>query len=106
MRRLTLQDRVRLGNAVSRIRARQRCTQAELGKALGVPQPIVSEWERGIRIPSHAALVGLAQLGAPRDAGVLSRIRSMSQSRGNGSDQVASSSHSISIAPVTEASNV
>src|ERR1035438_1884795 len=52
MRRLTLRERMSLGDAVGRIRARQRCTQAEFGGILGVPQSMISDWERGVRMPT------------------------------------------------------
>ena len=98
-----------LGAAVGRIRARQRYTQAEFGRILGVPQSMVSDWERGVRMPTHSVLLGLAQFATPREVSVLIEIGERMRSRGNAHfspNQVAISPHTTSIGPVEGAVNV
>ena len=41
-------------------------TQASLGQQCGVPQPIVSRWEQGVRVPHDAHMSRLSDvLGVP-----------------------------------------
>lgn len=49
-----------IGETIKRERERTGLTQTELGKAMGVKQPAVSDWENGNTVPDALQLVHLA----------------------------------------------
>src|ERR1035441_3086196 len=109
MRQFTLRERMRLGDTVGRIRARQKCSQAAFGKILGVSQSVASNWECGARMPTRSALQGLIRMASSREASVLLAIGERLHSRRNtrpNDNQIAIPSHAISIGPRREGVNV
>ena len=70
---------------------------------------MVSDWERGVRMPTPSALLGLAQFASPREAIVLLEIEKRTRSRRNAhlrSGQIAIAPHSTSIQQCQEQGNV
>jgi transcriptional regulator with XRE-family HTH domain len=73
-KRLIREERAIAGPILRGVRMRHQLSQREVGRRLGVPASMVSQWESAIRRPSLVALLWTAKLADPAQAATLRKL--------------------------------
>lgn len=51
-----------IGQNIRKFREQKRLTQDELGKVIGMSQPIINQYEKGVKIPPVNVLTAIADV--------------------------------------------